>query len=227
MSDSSVQQQQVHEQAAGRPRYGLFFVCALVWVVLDRVTKAYFESSYTLGQVSPDYGPVRFRLVHNTGAAWGMFANSTFALAVLALAVCALIVVLLVLHRRMFGFQASAFETLGLALVFAGGVGNAIDRLAQAFVTDFIEFTFMEFPVFNVADIGVTCGFVILILGYGIASHAYIREVGYDEAADADGRGDAGSRAEVNGRADADGRDEADGRADDGVRAAKGDDADA
>ena len=57
------------------------------------------------------------------------------------------------------------FETVGFALVVAGGIGNAIDRFLLGYVVDFIEFAFFEFPVFNVADIGVTCGFVILIIG--------------------------------------------------------------
>ena len=51
----------------------------------------------------------------------------------------------------------------------AGGIGNAIDRFAQSYVVDFIEFSFIDFPVFNVADIGVTCGFVLLFIGLILA----------------------------------------------------------
>ena len=58
----------------------------------------------------------------------------------------------------------------------AGGIGNAIDRFAQGFVIDFIEFSFMDFPVFNVADIGVTCGFVILIIGFILSTRSYSEE---------------------------------------------------
>ena len=50
-------------------------------------------------------------------------------------------------------------------MVVAGGIGNAVDRFANGFVTDFIEFSFIDFPVFNIADIGVTCGFALLIIG--------------------------------------------------------------
>ena len=48
----------------------------------------------------------------------------------------------------------------------SGGLGNAIDRFSQLYVVDFIDFTFIDFPIFNVADIGVTCGFVLLVIGY-------------------------------------------------------------
>ena len=49
-------------------------------------------------------------------------------------------------------------------LVVAGGIGNAIDRFSQGYVVDFIDLAFMDFPVFNVADIGVTCGFVLFLV---------------------------------------------------------------
>lgn len=51
-----------------------------------------------------------------------------------------------------------------MGLVAAGGIGNAIDRFALGYVVDFIQPLFIDFPVFNVADIGVTCGFVLLVL---------------------------------------------------------------
>ncbi len=56
-------------------------------------------------------------------------------------------------------------EIVGVALVVAGGLGNALDRFTLGYVVDFIEPTFIDFPVFNVADIGVTCGFVIFLIG--------------------------------------------------------------
>ncbi|MEG0476698.1 MAG: signal peptidase II [Raoultibacter sp.] len=140
----------------------VFAVVALIWLTLDGVTKAFFESTQTLGQVMPasEWGLIHFRLVHNTGAAWGMFGNATWLLGALSLLVCAaLLVYLFVLAPR-----SSTPEVIGLALVFAGGLGNALDRFLRGYVVDFIETTFMDFPVFNVADIGVTCGFVIFIV---------------------------------------------------------------
>ena len=57
-------------------------------------------------------------------------------------------------------------EIVGLALVIAGGVGNALDRFLLNHVVDFIDLSFMDFPVFNVADIGVTCGIAIFLVGW-------------------------------------------------------------
>ena len=62
-------------------------------------------------------------------------------------------------------FSSPFAFALGAALVVAGGLGNAFDRFALGYVVDFIEPVFIDFPVFNVADIGVTCGFVLFLVG--------------------------------------------------------------
>lgn len=140
----------------------VFCAVVVVWLLADLATKAHFNA-FSLGEVvgGPFFGLFRFRLVHNTGMAWGMFSDSTMALGVLSLVVCvALTAYLFVCSPR-----ASLMQTLGVSLVVAGGIGNAIDRFSQGYVVDFIDLAFMDFPVFNVADIGVTCGFVLFLLG--------------------------------------------------------------
>ena len=108
--------------------------------------------------------------MHNTGAAWGMFGDSTFALGVVSVIVCIAVVLVFLFYERAFGHRATALETCALSLIAAGGIGNAIDRFVNGFVVDFIDLTFMDFPVFNIADIGVTCGFVLLVIGYLLAT---------------------------------------------------------
>ena len=109
----------------------------------------------------PFLGLVRFHLVHNTGAAWGMFGDSTFLLGVMSLVVCVLITVYLFFLSQ----RPNAAQVVGVALVVAGGLGNAFDRFTLGYVVDFIEPVFIDFPVFNIADIGVTCGFVLFVIG--------------------------------------------------------------
>lgn len=140
----------------------IFVPVAVLWLLLDIATKAYFNS-FQVGDVvaGPFLGLFQFRLVHNTGAAWGMFGDSTFALGVMSGVVCAALLVYLFLVAR----RASVLEVVGVALIFAGGMGNAIDRFNLGYVVDFIDTTFISFPTFNVADIGVTCGFVIFFAG--------------------------------------------------------------
>lgn len=154
----------------GRARSAILFVLvAAAWFALDVATKGWVSEGWQEGDVvtGPILGIVRFHLVHNTGMAWGMFGDSTFALGVLSLAVCA------AATAYLFAFSKSpnALETTGVALVVAGGLGNALDRFTLGYVVDFIEPVFIDFPVFNVADIGVTCGFAIFLAGMAFAWH--------------------------------------------------------
>lgn len=135
----------------------------LIWIVIDYLSKRFFDSAQNApGDIvaGPFLGLFRFRLVHNTGAAWGMFGDSTMTLAIVSLLVC----IVLVIYLFAFTPRANLGQVVGLALVVAGGVGNVIDRLVQGYVIDFIEPVFMDFPVFNVADMGVTCGFVLFAI---------------------------------------------------------------
>lgn len=153
-------------QTKARPRrarnVAVFCSVVVVWLFADLATKVYFNA-FPLGEVAggPFFGLFRFRLVHNTGMAWGMLSDSTFALGVLSLVVCVALTVYLFACAP----RASLVQVLGVSLVVAGGIGNAIDRFFQGYVVDFIDLAFMDFPVFNVADIGVTCGFVLFLLG--------------------------------------------------------------
>lgn len=61
-------------------------------------------------------------------------------------------------------YELSFLQVFALSIVVSGGIGNAIDRLFSGFVVDFICFDFIQFPVFNIADIGVTCGIVLLLV---------------------------------------------------------------
>ena len=145
----------------------LFAALAIAWIALDQWTKSAFAGlapGDSLGVVLG--GLVNLMLVHNTGAAWGIFANSTIALGVFSLVVVVVLLGYFIFNVRIMNYV----QTVGFALICAGGIGNAIDRFVQGYVTDFIAVTFIDFPVFNVADIGVTCGVVILIIGMLFAS---------------------------------------------------------
>ncbi|MDO4532369.1 MAG: signal peptidase II [Coriobacteriia bacterium] len=141
----------------------LFCGVALAWFLLDYLTKRWADTANPGALLwSGIPGVLDFRLVHNTGAAWGMFGGSTFALGIFAIAFCIALIVLAMYRRG----KAHPAEMFGYAMVLAGGLGNALDRFASSYVVDFIETTFIDFPVFNVADIGVTCGFALIVLFY-------------------------------------------------------------
>lgn len=135
-------------------------VIIVAWLAIDQATKSAFDAAAVGSHLgSPIPGVIDFTLVHNTGGAWGMMGDMTIILGIVSLAVCAAAVVYVVAVP-----DQSTLAVVGLALVVAGGLGNVIDRFAHGYVIDFIEPAFIDFPVFNVADIGVTCGIALFVL---------------------------------------------------------------
>lgn len=95
----------------------------------------------------------------NTGAGFGMFKNGTTALIVITSIVTALIILyLLIIHSD------SEWLRVPLVLIASGGIGNLVDRIALRYVRDFFEFTFMDFAIFNIADMFVVIGCIWLII---------------------------------------------------------------
>lgn len=139
-----------------------------MWIFIDRITKHVFNQ-FSAGSIVVDdlgnVGLLRLSVVHNFGAAWGSFAGQVSVLVLFTSALCLAIAGISVVFAK----RASIIEMLGLALLFAGGVGNLYDRICQGYVTDFITPLFINFPTFNVADIGVTCG-IVLLLGYWVVT---------------------------------------------------------
>ena len=153
--------------APARPTRGMAFwlFMAALLVVLDQITKLYFEHAYTYGQRVNLLPVFDFTLVYNPGAAFSFLAGQDgwqrWFFTALALGVAGVIAWLL---RRHAGTQPRF--CLALTLILGGAVGNAIDRVAHGHVIDFLLFYWNNwyFPAFNIADVGITCGAVLLVL---------------------------------------------------------------
>lgn len=150
----------------------LLGVVVLGWLLLDRVTKMYFDSGqFSINQnISGSIlGLFHFTLVHNSGAAFGIFSDMSAALAVGSIAISIFLIALpfamtMRIARNDEQFRLSITMLLSVAVIVAGGIGNAIDRFVSGYVVDFICLDFMAFPVFNIADIGVVVGMVVLVI---------------------------------------------------------------
>ncbi len=139
----------------------LFFGIIALWIIADQVSKmafAHLAPGTSVGLILG--GLIDLRVVYNTGAAWGIFANNTFALGLFSAALSMIITGCMFYFAR----RLSYLSIIGLALIVAGGIGNAIDRFIRGYVIDFFAATFIDFPVFNVADIGVTCGVAFVVI---------------------------------------------------------------
>ena len=164
-----------------RWRLGVAGGVALAVLLVDQLTKLAVRAVGDALHVTVIPGVIDFMFVRNIGAAFSMGEGHGIAFAVLALAVIIAIAVYLLRAP-----QLARLEVVGMAMV--GAIGNAIDRLTFGFVTDFIATTFIDFPVFNVADIGITVGVVLALIGYMFLSPA-AREV--DATAELNARDEA------------------------------------
>ena len=151
----------------------LYSLFVLAIVAADQITKYLVVANIPLyGDVSFLPGVLGLTYVQNTGAAFSAFQGMQWLFAVIFLVFTA--AVLWEYFKKPMGF--SAFERWCIAAIYGGGLGNMIDRVRLGFVVDMIETTFIEFPVFNVADCFITCGCVLLMIHLFLFNKAFWKE---------------------------------------------------
>ena len=140
--------------------YILMALFAAGAVALDQWTKALTVANIALHSRVPFWdGLFRFTYVQNTGAAFSSFLGQQWLFALIFTVFT--VTLAYELKKNTMGFKP--FERWCLVAIWAGGLGNMIDRVRLGYVVDMIELEFMRFPVFNVADCFITCGCVLLI----------------------------------------------------------------
>ncbi len=138
-----------------------FFLAALGVVVADQLTKLGIRASLLEGQSLFEAGFFRIIHAHNTGAAFGLFQDQSFALAILAIVGASLLLVYALVIRHRFSPLDNLLAWTALGLVLGGIVGNLIDRLRFGGVTDFISIGW--WPAFNIADSATVVGAILFV----------------------------------------------------------------
>ncbi len=146
-------------------RYLLLLITTFVVVVLDQVSKLYVATHFRLYEsvtVLENFFHITY--LRNRGAAFGILANHAvrvpFFISVTVLAVCG---ILWYLHRVS---DRQRLLQVSLSLIFAGALGNLIDRIRFGEVIDFLDFHWYRhhWPAFNVADSAITVGVTLMLL---------------------------------------------------------------
>ena len=141
----------------------LELIIIVVLLALDQISKHLVQLYLSpVGSSIPVIdGLLQLTNVHNTGAAWGMLEGFRWLFIPLTLIVAgALVFVIIRFHKKL-----AVFSRITLALLFAGAVGNFIDRALLSYVRDFMDITpLFSFPVFNVADSALSIGCVMLVI---------------------------------------------------------------
>lgn len=132
-------------------------LCGLVLIV-DQVAKALIEANLVPGEQVDVLGPLQLTLAHNRGVAFGLASGG--GLLLVALTVAALGVVGVLFARD----PARRGMWVAIGLLAGGALGNLVDRVRAGEVTDYIDL--LSWPPFNLADVAVTLGVVVLALSY-------------------------------------------------------------
>lgn len=141
----------------------LELIIIIVILALDQISKYLIQLYLSpVGSSLPVIGGfLQLTNVHNTGAAWGMLEGFRWLFIPMTLIVAAVLVYVIIRFRK----KLTLFSRITLALLFAGAVGNFIDRVALSYVRDFLDITpWFSFPVFNVADSALSVGCVFLVI---------------------------------------------------------------
>lgn len=141
--------------------FAVQIISAAVLVVIDQLTKKLaVDNLMGKEDIILIKNFIGLSYAENTGAAFSMFSDSTMLLSVVTL--------LLILGGIVFMFLGKIegkLMNICAVMILAGGTGNLIDRFAHGYVVDYIKTLFIDFPVFNFADILVVVG-VFVVIGY-------------------------------------------------------------
>lgn len=136
----------------------IFTLITLLLIICDQVSKiAVLKYLKPIGTSVVIKNIFSLTYVENRGAAFGILQNSRWVF------ICATIIILavLIIYKIKSRPQGKIINT-SLCLLISGAIGNLIDRIFRGFVVDMLEVTFIEYPVFNVADCFVVVGAILL-----------------------------------------------------------------
>ncbi len=138
----------------------MFTVVALLVIACDQLSKIWVKTNMNLYDhiMLGNQEFVELYYIQNNGAAYSILQGKQTLLILFTLAVMIGIIAYVIAYKS----RSSKLEIFSLALILGGGIGNLIDRVMNGFVVDFINTNII--PVFNVADIGITCGCILFIL---------------------------------------------------------------
>ena len=138
-----------------------FWLVAIFGIVIDQITKyAVVQEFVTIGNTLPLWQDVfHFTYVINTGAAFSFFRGQVEILRWISL-----IVSLLLIAFVWFTPRLTLLEQLGYGFILSGAIGNGIDRFLFGYVVDFLDFRLINFPIFNLADVFINLGVLLLLI---------------------------------------------------------------
>ena len=137
----------------------IWLILSIIIIAADQFAKYLVVSNMSLGDTAFSLGLFDITYVKNDGAAFSMLSGRMSLLSVISVVFCIAVIVYWIKKKPTHPLLCTS-----VMMIFSGAFANAIDRIFRGFVVDFIRTTFIDFPVFNIADIAITVGAGLLIL---------------------------------------------------------------
>jgi len=137
------------------------FLVAFVVVIIDQISKNLVSSELMVGErVILIKNIISMTKAYNTGAAFSILQDKTPILVFFSLLVTLIISLYFIKKAVMMNY----FTVIGWGLILGGTVGNLIDRAIFGYVIDFVRLDFINFPIFNIADMSINIGALLVII---------------------------------------------------------------
>lgn len=141
----------------------IYIFLFLIMLVIDQYTKYIIDTNFLLGESSVIIeGFFNLTYVQNRGMAFGLFQGKIDVVSIIAL-----FAVLIILGYFIKNFKKmSVLEKMAYTMIFAGAIGNLIDRFLRGFVIDMLDFRGIWTFIFNFADVWINIGVILIIIEY-------------------------------------------------------------
>lgn len=135
-----------------------FVILAFVILFLDQITKYLMIENYDL-LINKDYFLFTLDFIKNYGAAFNLFSGSRTFLSIISILI-SFILFYLILRKK----YTTNINLFSYSFILGGSLGNGFDRIINGYVIDFIKINYIEFPIFNIADISINIGFILVLI---------------------------------------------------------------
>ena len=136
-----------------------FILLSTIIILSDQFTKNLININYK-SLINNDLIFFSIDYVKNYGAAFNILSGNRIFLSTVS-TIITLLLIYIILNKK----NISNFDLISYSFILAGTVGNGIDRITKGYVIDFINLNFIDFPVFNIADISINIGLIFIIYG--------------------------------------------------------------
>ena len=136
------------------------FLLSIIIFICDQLTKRLIVNNFN-SFLNKNFILFSLDYVKNYGAAFNLFEGNKIFLSIVSVLVSIFLIFIII--KRKYNNQISL---LSYSLILSGTIGNGFDRITMGYVIDFINLNFINFPVFNIADISINIGFLLLIYSF-------------------------------------------------------------